>query len=190
MRHTDQQIINGLLAGEDWAYGEVFDLYYESMCVLANSILQDSFLAEATAQDVISHIFEVREEISIRTNLRSYLLTSIRNTCLNTMSSKVSRSEQTFSSISTDDTCGCFDGVDATTPQGLMLDNELHKLMNDFIDDLPEPTRTTFIRSRFDGKSYREIGAEQGVSANTVKFRIKNVLKLLEERFGGYLSDS
>ncbi|MCF0195671.1 MAG: sigma-70 family RNA polymerase sigma factor [Bacteroidaceae bacterium] len=187
MKFTDQQIIEGLRKGEDWAYAEVFELYYESMCVLANSILQDAFLAEATAQDVISHIFEIREEIAIRTNLRSYLLTSVRNTCLNAISTKTSRMEQTFSTMSKDETQEYLGGTDLTTPQGVLLDNELHKLMDDFIDKLPEPTRTTFIRSRFDGKSYREIGAEQGVSANTVKFRIKNVLKLLEERFGKYL---
>lgn len=185
MNYTESQILDGLRKGQDWAYAELFERYYEGMCVLANSILQDRFLAEATAQDVISHLYEMREEISIRTNLRAYLYTSVRNTCLNALGTKTARTEQSFSSLG--DASDLFSGIERSTPQGILLDNELHSLIMEFIDSLPEPTRTTFMRSRFDGKSYREIGSEQGVSANTIKVRIQNALRALEEHFGTYL---
>lgn len=186
MAYSDQEIIAGLRKGEDWAYSEIFKQYYEGMCVLANTILQDRFLAEATAQDVISHLYEVRENVQIRSNLRSYLLTSVRNTCLNAIGTKQTRSEHTFSALSKDDTQDYFSGVETLTPHGILLDKELRTRVMDFIDKLPEPIRTTFIRSRFDGKSYREIGNEQGVSANTIKVRIKKVMQQMEEHFNIY----
>jgi DNA-directed RNA polymerase specialized sigma24 family protein len=34
--------------------------------------------------------------------------------------------------------------------------------------------------------TYRQIGAEDGVSANTVKVRIQQALKLIEQRFSRY----
>lgn len=188
MSKDERQLIDALRNGEDWAYAEIFERYYEGMCVLANSLLHDSFLAEATAQDVISHLYEVRADLSIRTNLRSYLYTSVRNFCLNALGTKKARTEQTFSSLGPAAEGEGFGDRDHVTPQGRLLDRELQFLVNEFVDNLPEPTRTTFIRSRWEGKSYREIGAEMGVSANTIKFRIKNVLTLFEERFAQYLT--
>ena len=36
--------------------------------------------------------------------------------------------------------------------------------------------------------TYRQIGAEDGVSANTIKVRIQQALKLIERRFSKYLA--
>lgn len=188
MAYTEQDIIEGLREGKDWAYAYIFDQYYEGMCVMANTILHDSFLAEATAQDVISHVYELREQLVIRTNLRAYLYTSVRNTCLNALGTKLARTEYAFSSLGDDDVTDVMRGIENTTPQGVLLDKEMHSLVMDFINELPEPARSTFMRARFDGKSYREIGREQGVSANTVKYHIKKVMAMLEERFGKYLT--
>ena len=41
--------------------------------------------------------------------------------------------------------------------------------MNETLDRLPEKTRAIFIRSRFDGKSYKEIAAEMGVTVKSVE---------------------
>lgn len=187
MQADEKRIVEGLVAGDESAYRYVFTNYYEQMCILACSILHDDFLAESTVSDVISHIYEIREELSIRTNLRSYLLTCTRNACINALGTKVKRTEQTFNTLPEDDVTKVLSGVDTVTPQGVLLDNELADLMSSFIEGLPEPTRTTFIKSRYEGMTYREIAAEEGISANTVKFRVKNVLQLLQTRFSKYL---
>ena len=48
--------------------------------------------------------------------------------------------------------------------------------------------KSTFIKSRFQDMTYRQIGAEDGVSANTIKVRIQQALKLIEKRFAKYLA--
>ena len=60
--------------------------------------------------------------------------------------------------------------------------------MHDCIEQLPEPIKSTFIKSRFQDMTYRQIGAEDGVSANTIKVRIQQALKLIERRFSKYLA--
>lgn len=187
MQADEQRIVQGLIEGSEEAYHYVFKTYYEQMCILANSILQDDFLAQAAVSDVISHIYEIRDSICIRTNLRSYLLTSTRNTCINILGTKVKRTEQNFSALQETDMRNISAGADELTPQGKLLDNELAGLLSDFIDSIPEPTRTTFLKSRYEGMTYRQIAAEDGISANTVKFRIKNAIKMIQERFGKYL---
>ena len=188
MAVDEKNIIRGLMEGSEDAYRYVFKTYYGPMCILAESILLDEFLAQAAVSDVISHLYEVRSEVEIHTNLRSYLMMSTRNHCLNLLNSKTVRTVQTFSTLSDNDTTDIFSGVDNVTPQGKLLDSELEGLMHDCIEQLPEPIKSTFIKSRFQDMTYRQIGAEDGVSANTIKVRIQQALKLIEKRFSKYLA--
>ena len=188
MLTDEKSIIRGLMEGDEDAYRYVFKIYYSPMCILAESILLDEFLAQAAVSDVISHLYEVRNEIVIHSNLRSYLMMSIRNHCLNLLHSKTVRSVQAFSMLGEQDARDVLSGIDTVTPQGKLLDNELEGLMQECIENLPEPVKTTFIKSRFQDMTYRQIGAEDGVSANTVKVRIQQALKLIEQRFSKYLS--
>ena len=188
MAVDERNIVRGLMEGEEDAYRYVFKTYYGPMCILAESILLDEFLAQAAVSDVISHIYEIRSEIEIHSNLRSYLMMSTRNHCLNLLNSKTVRTVQTFSTLSDNDTTDIFSGVDNVTPQGKLLDSELEGLMHDCIEQLPEPIKSTFIKSRFQDMTYRQIGAEDGVSANTIKVRIQQALKLIERRFSKYLA--
>ena len=188
MAVDERNIVRGLMEGEEDAYRYVFRTYYGPMCILAESILLDEFLAQAAVSDVISHIYEVRSEIEIHSNLRSYLMMSTRNHCLNLLNSKTVRTVQTFSTLSDNDTTDIFSGFDNVTPQGKLLDSELEGLMHDCIEQLPEPIKSTFIKSRFQDMTYRQIGAEDGVSANTIKVRIQQALKLIERRFSKYLA--
>ena len=188
MAVDEKSIIHGLVEGAEDAYRYVFNTYYGPMCILAESILSDEFLAQAAVSDVISHLYEVRSEVVIHSNLRSYLMMSTRNHCLNLLNSKTVRSVQTFSTLGEQDARNVLAGTDTVTPQGKLLDNELEDLMHDRIENLPEPVKTTFIKSRFQDMTYRQIGAEDGVSANTVKVRIQQALKLIEKRFSKYLA--
>lgn len=88
MAVDERNIVRGLMEGEEDAYRYVFKTYYGPMCILAESILLDEYLAQAAVSDVISHIYEVRSEIEIHSNLRSYLMMSTRNHCLNLLNSK------------------------------------------------------------------------------------------------------
>lgn len=185
MRQTeDLSIIQGLISGDESAYKYIFSNYYEQMCIFANAILGDEYMAQAVVSDVISHVYEIRSTITIRSNLRSYLLTSTRNACINLLGTKTKRTERNFSTLRNEELGGIFSGTDFTTPQGKLLDNELAKLITEYVDKMPEPTKSAFIKSKFQGLTYRQIASQEGVSANTIKCRIKNALKMLESHFG------
>ena len=52
---------------------------------------------------------------------------------------------------------------------------------------LPSECRRVFEMSRFMGKKHAEIAAELGISVNTVKYHIRNALKLLSRDLEKYL---
>ena len=61
--------------------------------------------------------------------------------------------------------------LEACNPEELFSE-EARRLVNETLDRLPEKTRAIFIRSRFDGKSYKEIAAEMDVTVKSVEFEV------------------
>ena len=181
---NERHVIDGLRMGEEWAYRYVFEAYYPTMCAIASHLLEDDFQAQSLAADVISHIYEKREELDIRSNLKSYLTTSTHNACLNLKKNKKTRTEHNFSKLEECDIQQIFAGKEENTPQRQLIQKELSQLMQSVIRDIPEPAKGTFLKNRLQGLSYREIAAQEGISANTVKFRIKRVLQIILSRLG------
>ena len=91
-------LITQLRDGDEAAYRHLFDHEYVIMCRFANSIIHDYVAAESIADDVIFNIWTNRESLNITKSLRSYLLTAVRNRCLNELKARMRR----ISSLSDD----------------------------------------------------------------------------------------
>ena len=77
--------------------------------------------------------------------------------------------------------------VDADHPLGLLIRQELEAEINRCINLLPKECRQVFVKSRVEQKQYKEIAAEMGISVNTVKYHMKNAMKLLQGALQGYM---
>nr|WP_238319211.1 sigma-70 family RNA polymerase sigma factor [Segatella baroniae] len=75
---------------------------------------------------------------------------------------------------------------DRSHPLGHLLEKELEQAVGEAVERLPEDCRRVFKMSRFDGKKNAEIAQELGISVNTVKYHIKNALRLLQQQLGKY----
>ena len=52
---------------------------------------------------------------------------------------------------------------------------------------MPEPMRSIFVASRFDGKTYQEIADTTGISVRNVKAAIQRALGIMREALKDYL---
>ena len=77
--------------------------------------------------------------------------------------------------------------LEACNPEELFSE-EARRLVNETLDRLPEKTRAIFIRSRFDGKSYKEIAAEMDVTVKSVEFEVSKAMKILRVALKDYLA--
>lgn len=180
----EKEIIAGLKRGDERAYEYVFRTYYPLMRHVAANFLSDTFTAEAVTSDVISHIYEKRELLDIHFSLRSFLLTSVRNASINYLGTKVQRRESPFCTIS-DGKLSAFNSISSTRdPLGKLLENELEEEIEQAINRLPETTGRVFRKSRFEGKNYKEIAEEEGVTINSIQYHIKRSLMILHENLG------
>lgn len=184
---NEKLVIEKLKQGDNNAYKYVYDSHYLALCKVSYYFLKDKNLAESIVNDVIFHIWEIREQLEIKTSLRSYLLQAVRNRCLNHLSLLQNEKEIQFSSIERN-------GIqlqniipDTRQPLGSLLEKELEQEIQKAINELPPECRRIFIMSRFDEMSYEQISVETGISTNTVKYHIKNALSILRKRLEHYL---
>ena len=92
MSFDEQFLIQQLKEGNEQAYHWLFSQHYAPLCMYVGRLLHDNALAESIVDDVIYHIWEIRDHIEITTSLRSYLMRSVRNRCTDHLLSLRTRS--------------------------------------------------------------------------------------------------
>lgn len=170
----EDKLLAMLRSGEESAYREIYSRHYAVLCHYAQTFLRDGFLSEAVVNDTIYHLWEIRENLVITSSLRQYLMSAVRNRCLNYL--KANRREN----ASLEDAIRAYLGEEVVL--GEMLAQEQEKALMDAIEDLPEECRTVFKMSRFESLSYADIASLLGISVNTVKYHIVRALKNLREK--------
>lgn len=184
MEIDESFIIELLKQGKEAAYKYIYDTYYVLLCKIAFEFVKNQYSAEAIVSDVISHMWEIRDRITITTSLRSYLIRSVRNHCLNHLSCNHSKKEKPFSSLNQDNENTIYDYcIDHNYPLVHLLEQELEEKVHTCITKLPEETRIVFKKSRYEQESYKEIASDLDISINTVKYHIKRAITLLRKDF-------
>ena len=188
MESTEALLVQQLKNGVDAAYKYLYDQHYQILCHVAAQYVKDDFLAETIVGDVIFHLWEVRETIEINTSVRSYLMTCVRNRCIDYLKSQYHKREVAHSDTGLRDFPVLQYVKDDDYPLGKLLEKELENEIMNAINRLPEECRRVFNMSRFENRKYEEIAQELKISVNTVKYHIKHALALLHEDLGKYLT--
>ena len=72
-----------LREGNEYAFRFIFDKYYDFLCMVADSYLRDEYISETIVGDIIYNLWEIKDNIDIKYSLRSYLVRSVKNRCIN-----------------------------------------------------------------------------------------------------------
>ena len=184
MKYTEEKLLVRLKDGEEAAWKQVFSDHWLSMCFLALQYLSDEQLARGVASDVMSHLWEIRDTLTIKQSLRSYLLQAVRHRCLDILGSKTARAEKSALAI---DECLQAEMRDEDHPLNLLLEKELEASVIRVINTLPPQTRKVFLKSRSEGLTYPQIAEQLGISVNTVRYHMKLAFSILREKVGNLL---
>lgn len=180
---TETSLLDGLKRGDNKSYKYLYEKHYVILCGIAYQYVNDTFLAKSIVSDVILHLWEIRDRLSIDGSLRRYLVTSVRNKCLDYLKSERLQREVSLSSSECEDKIWESDNY----PLGKLLENELEQKINAALDNLPIECKRVFFKSRFENKKYEIISEELGISVSTVKYHMKNAVRLLYKELGKYL---
>jgi RNA polymerase sigma-70 factor (ECF subfamily) len=162
-------------------FGQIFNEFYINLCRFAYTYLKDEDIAEEVVQELFISLWEQRDTISIKTTLRAYLYTSIKNRSLNYIRNHKTRAfhEDEFANNQ-------LHQVDYII--NFCEKEELNTLVIEAINELPEQCRKIFELSRNEGLSYREIAEKMIITSKTVEKQMGIALKKLRSKLAPYLT--
>lgn len=160
------------------AFEKLFKEHYAPMVGYALRMTKDHDLAEDLVQQVFVSLWEKREEVHVNTSLKSYLLRSVHNHCLNHFKHLKVRDAHASETVYQSNVAELRDPIE---------ESELQLKVNDLIDQLPEQCRKVFLLSRRDGKKYKEIAEELNISVKTVENQMGKALRLMKEGLNAHV---
>ena len=155
------------------AYESLFKRYYQELYRFAYNYLRDQVPSEEMAQEVFLYLWEKRDQIEIKTTLKTYLYSAVKNKCLNYIKYEVPRKQELEESH--------LSLMITNQPEEGAESEKLKKYITAAIDQLPNKCRQIFVLSRNAGLTYEEIAEEMDISVKTVENQMSIALKKLRE---------
>jgi RNA polymerase sigma-70 factor (ECF subfamily) len=184
MHDTDKNIIDRLRKGDQSALKYLFDVYYRELVIYAMKIVVNRGVAEETVQDLFIRLWKNRSRLNLQKSLQAYLITAVRNRCVNFIKSRYGRTR--FEDL---------DGIDqysnAEAADMNVTVRELREAIHNAVRLLPPKCKIIFNLSRNAGMTVDEIAAQLGISGKTVRSQISIAIRKikahLEDQWGELL---
>lgn len=163
---------------DEKVFEQIFREHYSVLAGFALKYLHDPDLSEEIVQEMFSNLWIKSDVIEVRTSIKSYLYGAVRNACLNYI--KHQKIEEKYA-----------DHVKLTISSVKETDflelDELQQRIAEAMDKIPDKCREIFELSRYEGKKYKEIAEELGLSQKTVENQMGKALRILRDELGDYL---
>ena len=157
---------------------KLFKQHYRQMYRLATILLHDDAESKDVVHDIFARLLDGHRDLREET-AESYLLTSVRNRCLNVMRNRQiqERVERLY-----------LLDLDTTITPTAQLEEEL-KALHEGIDQLEPPVCRDIIMQHYrDGITFREIACRLGVSETTVYKHLRRALSQLRTHLKNHQS--
>lgn len=144
--------------------------------------------AENIVQDIFLMLWEKRDALRVDVSLTAYLFTLVKNKCIDFLRHRMVEqmySENVKHEYNEELNVKLF--ALESFDHNFSSEEDIETLLRNAIDKLPERCRLIFIKSRIEGKKYKEIAEELNLSVNTVEGQISIALKKLREELKDYL---
>ena len=183
MRNTESEQIDFMLRSitlhdDGVAFRYLFEHYYPSLCLFDKRFIDDRETREDIVQEVFFRLWDKRKQITVTSSAQNYLLTSVRNLCLNYLHRQ--EVQQPFEE-------SLFDQPDDEEGDRLIQLRELEEQLAQALAQLPPEYRLAFELNRMEGKSLEEVAQRMGVSTRTVERYRDKAIALLQTELKEYL---
>ena len=172
-----EEVFAKIKNGDQGAFEQVFRMFYMPLCDYAVMILGDQAEAEDVVQDLFTYLWRSRQEVRVQESVKSYLFTSVRFRALNVLKHKMIERKHGASLMAFIEDLQNSD----------YSEEEMQRVeqIKEVLQTLPAQCRTVFTMSCLDGKKYKEIADELGISVNTVKSHVMKAYRDIRARVGG-----
>lgn len=158
------------------SFTDFVEFYFQRLTQFAITIVKSQILAEETVLDVFLKIWERKNNLSSIDNIETYLFVSVRNTALNMI-----RNEKKFNFEMLEDSHIQLAEYKPTA-EGLMIEDEMFKTLNQAVALLPAKCKIIFKLIREDGLSRNEVAEILNISVKTVDNQVAIAVKKIAEQ--------
>ncbi|MDO9339613.1 MAG: RNA polymerase sigma-70 factor [Bacteroidales bacterium] len=176
----EQLLIEKLKCGDPDSFSDIFSAYYKDLVFFAYTFTRELPGAEDIVQDTFVKLWEDHEKLNVTVSLKSILLKTIQNKCIDWHRHK--RIVNNHSTYIIDNT-----PLYEYDTDNYVLRSELEGRIEKAIANLPEKFKEAFEMNRFEGLKYKEIATKLNVSIRTVEVRISKALGLLRKSLVDFL---
>lgn len=176
--HLDLILWEKIRLGNTTSFSSLFKKYYEPLYRFAGRFIKDAQTAENIVQNAFVDLWTNREHRHIKSSLKSYFYTMVKNHALNHL-----KQEKNLVSINER---AEFQENPESSPEEDVLRREWHTAVHQAIDNLPEQCRLIYLMKRYDNLKYNEIAEILNISINTVKTQMKRALKSLLKQLSSF----
>jgi RNA polymerase sigma-70 factor (ECF subfamily) len=176
----EQLLIEKLKTGDPGSYSDLFSAYYQDLVFFCYSFTHELSSSEDIVQDTFVKLWEDHEKLNITVSLKSFLLKTIQNKCIDWYRHR--KIMDNHSSYIINNT-----PLYEYNTDNYLLRSEMEELIEKALTKLPEKIRESYELHRFEGLKYQEISTKLNVSIRTVEVRISKALELLRKSLIDFL---
>lgn len=173
----DKELIESLQKGNPRAFDHLFEKYSKRLFSFGYKYLKSKEDAEGLVQRVFLKVWDNRQSLKKDGSFNAFIFTIAYNDICNVYRSRV-RERNLKEKLILD-----IGETSLTSDPGADYKSVLELVMG-IIGQLPEKQRMAFVKSRFEGRSSKEIARELELSPGTVDNYISAALKFVKARLG------
>ncbi len=180
-KQTDQQLVDRVFKGNKHAFDLLVLRYQHRILALVSRFIRDQSEVEDVCQEAFIKAYRALPKFRGDSAFYTWLYRIAINTAKNHMVTKGRRPPGTDVDLGDADLAELpAELVDNGSPEENLSSNELHLLINNAIEELPEDLRTAFTLREFGGLSYEEITQIMDCPVGTVRSRIFRAREALD----------
>ncbi|NLZ96244.1 MAG: RNA polymerase sigma-70 factor [Bacteroidales bacterium] len=170
-------------------FNKLFNEHYQKFVYFAMGYVKDETRSQDFVSDAFCTFWEKKEELPDDINAPGYILTIVRNNCLNYLKHKKvkHRATKELSNHAQWVMDTKINSLEACKPDKIFSE-EINLIVNNTINNLPKRTAKIFRMSRFEQLSHREIGKEVGISTKAIEYHITKTLNELRINLKEFLT--
>lgn len=169
---NDIALLALLKDGDETAFTEIYNQYWEPLYFMAHKRLQSAQDAEEIVQQVFLTLWQKRAALSIQ-SLPFYLAAMVRYAIYRHFANLQRKKEQT----------GTLQTISAEQSPAFDIDNKfLLDILNKLANELPAKHRIVFLQHKLLDRPLEEVAGELGVSVRTAEGYVARVMQVMRQR--------
>ena len=176
---NDNELTLLLKQGNDSAFTEIYNRYWNKLYFIAYKLLKDTYSAEEIVQEVFLTLWKKREVLTIK-SLTQYLAAMTRYAVYRHLA-KDKHTQEQENALGT---------LNTTRNSEIDIDNKiLLEIILKLSDKLPEKCRLVFQYNKLQDQSLADVAEQLNISQKTAEGHLTKALRVIRSNFGDTLSE-